>query len=120
MSRKLLGIEYIDTGAMYRAAAYKALSCGVPVSDDEAVGEMLSGTEIDFVQGNIILDGENVNDKVRTLEDIEGGFTRFRNWSAAETSWWRFSAESLRQRASSWTAEISVQTFFPALPISFM
>ena len=65
---KALGIEYIDTGAMYRAAAYKALSCGVPVSDDEAVGEMLSGTEIDFVQGNIILDGENVNDKIRTLE----------------------------------------------------
>ena len=65
---KALGIEYIDTGAMYRAAAYKALSCGVPVSDDEALGEMLSGTEIDFVQGNIILDGENVNDKIRTLE----------------------------------------------------
>lgn len=55
-------------GSHVPAAAYKALSCGVPVSDDEAVGEMLSGTEIDFVQGNIILDGENVNDKIRTLE----------------------------------------------------
>lgn len=68
---KALGIEYIDTGAMYRAAAYKALSLGVSADDEEAVGGMLEDTDIDFVGGNIILDGENVNDRIRTLEISE-------------------------------------------------
>ena len=56
---------------MYRAAAYKALSLGIPADDDRAVDEMLRSTDIDFVNGNIILDGENVNDKIRTLEISE-------------------------------------------------
>ncbi len=64
----VLGIEYIDTGAMYRAAAYKALKENVPVDDDHAVGDMLSETEIDFVRGRILLDGEDISDRIRTLE----------------------------------------------------
>ncbi len=63
-----LGIEYIDTGAMYRAAAYKALKTGVSLTDDGAVSRMLSETEIDFRDGNVFLDGENINDRIRTLE----------------------------------------------------
>lgn len=65
---KALGIEYIDTGAMYRAAAYKALGAGVSVEDDDAVRKMMDQTDIDFTGGNIFLDGENVNDRIRTLE----------------------------------------------------
>ena len=65
---KALGIEYIDTGAMYRAVAYKALECGISVSDDQAVGRMLDDTEIDFSGGHIFLDGKNIEDKIRTLE----------------------------------------------------
>lgn len=62
-----LGIEYIDTGAMYRAAAYKSIQKGVEL-EDEAIGKMLEDTEIDFVGGNIYLDGENINGLIRTLE----------------------------------------------------
>ncbi len=64
----VLGIEYIDTGAMYRAVAYKALKEGIPSDDDRAVGDMLAQTEIDFVKGRILLDGEDVSDRIRTLE----------------------------------------------------
>ncbi len=63
-----LGIEYIDTGAMYRAVAYKALKCGVPINEDGEISRMLEDTQIDFSGGNIFLDGENVSDKIRTLE----------------------------------------------------
>ena len=63
-----LGIEYIDTGAMYRAVAYKALENGVPAEDERAVEEMLAHTDIDFAGGNVILDGQNVNERIRTLE----------------------------------------------------
>ena len=62
-----LGIEYIDTGAMYRAVALKSIRNGVEL-EDEAIGKMLEETEIDFEGGNIYLDGENVNGMIRTLE----------------------------------------------------
>lgn len=65
---KDLGIDYIDTGAMYRAVGYKAFISSVKPDDKDAVKAMLDDTDIDFVQGDIILDGEIVNDKIRTSE----------------------------------------------------
>jgi len=65
---KLLSIDYIDTGAMYRAIGYKILQNGIALDDREAVIRLLARTEIDFTAGNIILDGEVVNDKIRTPE----------------------------------------------------
>lgn len=63
---KELNIDYIDTGAMYRAVGYKVLSCGIDQNDQKALKDMLDHTEIDFSGGNIILDGEIINDKIRT------------------------------------------------------
>ena len=65
---KELGIDYIDTGAMYRAVGYKAKCCGVKPQDTQALERMLEQTEIDFSHGNIILDGEVINDLIRTEE----------------------------------------------------
>ncbi len=65
---KALGIDYIDTGAMYRAIGYKMSSTGVDPEDLEAVSAMLEDTEIDFQAGDIYLDGEIVNNKIRTPE----------------------------------------------------
>jgi cytidylate kinase len=65
---KKLGIDYIDTGAMYRAIGYKVLNNQIDLGDRQALGKMLNRTEIDFVSGDIVLDGEIVNDKVRTPE----------------------------------------------------
>ncbi len=65
---KLMGIDYIDTGAMYRAIGYKILQQKIDLEDKEALKQLLVQTEIDFAAGNIILDGEIVNDKIRTPE----------------------------------------------------
>lgn len=65
---KELGIDYIDTGAMYRAVAYKLLRKKIDKDDVVSIKEMLTETNIDFIDGNIILDGEIVNDKIRTHE----------------------------------------------------
>lgn len=65
---KKLDIDYIDTGAMYRAVGYKMLRENVALSDIDALQNMLDSTEIDFSQGNIYLDGEIVNDFIRTPE----------------------------------------------------
>lgn len=66
LAAKCLGIDYIDTGAMYRAMGYKILQKQIGLNDKEALKQLLAQTEIDFAEGNIILDGEIVNDKIRT------------------------------------------------------
>ena len=65
---KELNIDYIDTGAMYRAVGYKMNREGVPFEECDALKEMLDATDIDFASGDIILDGEIVNTLIRTPE----------------------------------------------------
>ena len=48
-----LSIDYIDTGAMYRAVGYKMDRDGVPFEQGEALNKMLVETDIDFAGGNI-------------------------------------------------------------------
>lgn len=65
---KKLNINYIDTGAMYRAVTYKCLSEGVDVKNEEAVIEVAKRTDIDFRDNNIYLDSKVVNEEIRTRE----------------------------------------------------
>ena len=62
------GLEYIDTGAMYRALGLKSKRNGVDPADEAAVREMLDETVIDFVKGCTMLDGEDVSGLIRTNE----------------------------------------------------
>lgn len=65
----LLGITYLDTGAMYRAVAVFALSKNVDPNDEENVVPLLKDITIKFVGDNqnkkILLNGEDVSDKIR-------------------------------------------------------
>ena len=63
-----LGIDYIDTGAMYRAIGLKMLSRGLAMEDSQALLDMLAETEIDFAGGRVILDGQAVDSLIRTPE----------------------------------------------------
>ena len=65
---KRLDIDYIDTGAMYRAVGLKMLREGVPMVEDAALFEMLDRTDVDFNAGRVFLDGEDVSDLIRTQE----------------------------------------------------
>ena len=65
---KDLNINYIDTGAMYRAITYKCLSNNVDINNEEAIKEIAKQTDIDFKDNNIYLDGKIVNDEIRTIE----------------------------------------------------
>ena len=65
---KKLGIDYIDTGAMYRALGLKMMNLGLELQDEEALKEVLAKTEIDFKDGDIILDGQVVSELIRTPE----------------------------------------------------
>lgn len=63
-----LGIDYVDTGAMYRAIGLKMTSRGMAMEESEALQKMLDETDIDFRSGDVILDGQVVSDRIRTPE----------------------------------------------------
>jgi len=63
-----LKIDYIDTGAMYRALALKLFRTGVDYNDEKALAELLKNTEVDYYGGKIYLDGEDVSAYIRTPE----------------------------------------------------
>ena len=65
---KNLGINYIDTGAMYRAITYKCLKSGIDINDSQKVVDLCSRTEVDFVDNSIYLDGVRLGEEIRTLE----------------------------------------------------
>ena len=56
---KKLNYIYIDTGAMYRATTYKAISLGVDLSNPYAFG-FLDYTEYVFKNGDLYMDGVNM------------------------------------------------------------
>ena len=73
---KKLGILYLDTGAMYRAMALKAMREGIDANDKERVLPLLERTEIyakniDGIQ-HTYLDGEDVSELIRTPEISRG------------------------------------------------
>lgn len=60
-----LGFTYIDTGAMYRALTLEVLNKGIPIDEISEIIKIAQTTEILFIEGNIILNGINVNEAVR-------------------------------------------------------
>jgi cytidylate kinase len=69
---KELDLRYLDTGAMYRAVAYKAFHTGV--ADPEAIGAMIGATSIAFADGDpqrVLLDDQDVTSQIRTSEIAE-------------------------------------------------
>lgn len=73
---KKLGILYLDTGAMYRAMALKAMREGIDPNDKERVLPLLECTEIyaKNIGGtqHTYLDGEDVSGLIRTPEISRG------------------------------------------------
>lgn len=60
-----LGIEYIDTGAMYRAFTLKVLNKKISLDDTGKILLEINKTIIDFKDNHIYLDGEIVDKQIR-------------------------------------------------------
>ena len=69
-------IKYINTGAMYRALAYKCLQNGIEKDDEENILEILKDTKIEYVKKNvdgkiltsIILDGKDITEEIHRVD----------------------------------------------------
>ena len=66
---KRLGYTYVDTGAMYRCVSLKSLREGLEEKDEENIVNLLKDMDIKLTNdGKVFLDGEDVSDKIRTME----------------------------------------------------
>ena len=66
---KKLNYVHLDTGAMYRCVAYKALNNDIALDDEDKLSEMLDETSIRMTpEGEIFLDEENVSLAIREDE----------------------------------------------------
>lgn len=63
-----LNIEYIDTGAMFRAIAYKLINENVSLEDKDKIKDVLKHTEVDFQDGKIYLDKIDVSKNIRSSD----------------------------------------------------
>ena len=67
-----LGYLNLDTGALYRGLAYKAVKCKMPVDEISALSDLCSVTKVELknIDGRmkVFVDDEDVEDKIRTEE----------------------------------------------------
>ena len=64
-----LGYNHLDTGAMYRAVAYKAFNEGIAIDDEDRIVEMIHSMDLEMkISGEVVLDKEDISDKIRTDE----------------------------------------------------
>ena len=72
---KRLAFDYLDTGAMYRAATWKAMRGGTDMCDPQAVARAAADATIEFVGSGettrVLCNGHDVTAQIRTPEVTE-------------------------------------------------
>jgi cytidylate kinase len=63
-----LGFDFLDTGAMYRAATLAGLRAGIDLHDQQALARLLGHFELDLTGGRVVLNGEDVTEPIRAAE----------------------------------------------------
>ncbi len=75
----MLGYLYLDSGAMYRAVALKALECGIPLQNELALEALARETHIELkaptaeqeaagLKNRVFMDGREITQEIRTAE----------------------------------------------------
>ena len=63
-----LGLDYLDTGAMYRGVAFAALRRGIDPSERDDVARMVADVELTVDGGTTIVDGVDASIEIRGPE----------------------------------------------------
>ncbi|TWU37676.1 Cytidylate kinase [Novipirellula aureliae] len=61
-----MGFEFLDTGALYRAATLAVIRAQIDFQDVEAMVNLTSGLRIDWDGTRVLLDGEDVSNEIRS------------------------------------------------------
>jgi cytidylate kinase len=62
---RLLGFRYLDSGALYRLVALKAMRVGVASNDERALGALAAQLDVRFDADALRLDGDDVSELIR-------------------------------------------------------
>ena len=65
---KSLGVQYLDTGAMYRAVTVEAARRAIGLADDAAVSALVDRADLDVGLDEVVINGRNVTQEIRTPE----------------------------------------------------
>ncbi len=63
-----LGWHYLDSGALYRVIGYVAVKNGIDLEDETGLIGLADNLDIEFRNGSVWLDGEEIGDEIRTEE----------------------------------------------------
>jgi cytidylate kinase len=63
-----LGLEYLDTGAMYRAVTFAALRRGIDPADTDDVASLASAVEMTLEGPSVVVDGVDATVEIRGRE----------------------------------------------------
>jgi cytidylate kinase len=91
-----LGLQYLDTGAMYRAVTLAALRHGVPLTDEPAVADLARRLDLHVGDQGVVVDGVDATAAIRSREVTEGVSAIAANTPVRE---------ELRSRQRRWAAE---------------
>ncbi len=67
-----LGYRHVDTGAMYRAVAWKARQAATSLEDEAAVTRIAAEARIEAVDQSVHVDGRDISGEIRTPEMDRG------------------------------------------------
>ncbi len=73
---KEFNLMYINTGSMYRAVTLKAMEKNISSKDIETLCSLTDSLDMHFYNDRLILNGEDVNDKI-TLPEISKNVSEF-------------------------------------------
>jgi CMP/dCMP kinase len=91
-----LGLEYLDTGAMYRGVTFAALHGNVSLDDTDAVAELSRRVALDVGEAGVFVDGVDATAAIRTAE-VTGAVSKVAANSGVRTE--------MRARQQQWAAE---------------
>ncbi len=63
-----LGLEYLDTGAMYRGVTFAALRRNIDPVDAEVIGRLAQQVDLDLTDGTLLVDGVDATIEIRGPE----------------------------------------------------
>jgi cytidylate kinase len=96
-----LDYRHLDTGAMYRAVAWKALADGVPLDDEDAMAALAQRADLELLPTSVVIDGHDVTSAIRTPRIDRGGGRRRLGCPRCGLRLWRVSAAKGRAAVSS-------------------
>ena len=91
-----LGLQYLDTGAMYRGVTFAALRGDVPLDDTEAVADLSRRVMLEVGDTGVFVDGVDATAAIRTSE-VTGAVSKVAANSGVRTE--------MRARQQQWAAE---------------